>query len=85
MQRHLTSATKIANNTALSCEKFLCYVCTVDNNNTIIDTLFSHSDETVEISSTEEYTASGSPIGTVTARATTADQQQYECWTSWQT
>jgi hypothetical protein len=86
MQRHLTSVTKIANNTAISCEKFLYHVYTVHNNNTIIDTLFSRSDEIVEnLSSSEEDNASGPPIGTMTARATAAGKQQWENCTSWRT
>ena len=86
MQRHLTSLTKIANNTAISCEKFLYYVYTVHNNNSIIVTLFSLSDEIVaNLSSTEEDSASGPPISTMTARATADCKQQWEHWTSWRT
>ena len=86
MQRHLTSLTKIANNTAISCEKFLYYVYTVDNNNTKIGTLFSLSDKIVEkLSSTKQDAASGPPISTMTARATAACKQQWEHWTSWRT
>ena len=86
MQRDSISVTKIANNTSTGCEKLLYYVYTVDNNNTIIDTLFSHNDEIVEkVSSTEEDTASGPRISTMTARATAAAEQQWEYWTSWRT
>jgi len=79
--------TKIANNTATSCGKFLYYAYTADNNNnTIFDTLFSHSDQIVEkLSSTEEDIASGLPIGTDSKTTAAAGQQQCECWTSWRT
>lgn len=86
MQRGSSSVTKIANNIARSCEKFLNYVYTVDNNSTIDGTLFSLSDEIVEtLSFTEEDTASGPPICTMTARVTAVGKQQCEYWTSWRT
>jgi hypothetical protein len=63
MQRDLASAAKIANNTAMSCEKLLYYVHTVVNNDTKTGMLFSLSDEIVEkLLFTEEDTASGPPI-----------------------
>jgi hypothetical protein len=82
MQKDLACVTQIANNTVISCEKFLSYVYTVDNNNTMTGTLFNLSDEIVKkLSSTEEDTASVPPIGTMTVRATTAGKQQCEYWT----
>jgi hypothetical protein len=70
MQRDRTSVTELANNTEISCEKLLYCVYAIDNNNTIIGTLFSLSEEIVEkLSSTEEDTASDPPISTMTARA----------------
>lgn len=82
MQKDLACVTQIANNTAISCEKFLSYVYTVDNNNTMTGTLFNLGDEIAKkLSSTEKDTASGPPIGTMTARATTAGKQQCEYWT----
>jgi hypothetical protein len=70
MQRDLTTVIEMANNTAISCEKLLYYVYTIHNNNTLLGTLFSLSEGIVEkLSSTEKDTASGPPISTMTARA----------------
>ena|ERR671916_1381792 len=85
MERDVTCVTIIANNTAISCERLLYSMSTVDNNNTKIGTLFSLSDKIVEkLSSTKQDAASRPPLSTMTSRATAAYKQRCEYWTSWQ-